>query len=241
MSITKPIVVSDGGAFTLNAVLQKIQYGNVSGKVTDAYTGNPIGGATVSCSSGASAVTTTDGSYLLSNVVVGTYTSTVTKTGYTAKTQACTVVANTTMANDFALAPVSFNVAQGKTFTASKTSGTTNVAGKAGDGNTSTYWDSGSLSSSTANQWLSVDLGKAFPVNKVVVDWYSSSYYARGFQIQTSADGVTWTTQYTATYGSSNNQTVTFATVSARYVRLNCTSYYSSSGYRVAELQAWTP
>ena len=59
--------------------------GTISGTVTDAVTGLPIAGATVSYPPGSGSTTTTtasDGTYTLANVAPGTYTVTASDTGY---------------------------------------------------------------------------------------------------------------------------------------------------------------
>lgn len=238
---SKTITIASGQTGDADFVLQQVQYGSVAGKITDSVTGSPISGATVSCSSGASMITAADGSYAMSNIVIGSYTLTVSKAGYTTKSQACTVVANVTSTSNVLLAAASFNAAKSKMFTASK-SGSSNPPSYAGDGSYSTYWATGGLTSSTQTQWLQGDLGAVYPLNKIVVRWNGNSAYARAYSVQVSADGTNWTTVYSTTSGSSSSRTVTFTTVNARYVKVNCTQYNSSSsGYRIYELEAWTP
>jgi len=70
------------------------------------------------------------------------------------------------------------------------------------------------------------------------VKWYDSTYYARGYRIETSTDGASWTSQYSTTSGSSGAKAHTFAAVNARYVRIYCTSANSSS-YRIGEFEVW--
>jgi len=71
------------------------------------------------------------------------------------------------------------------------------------------------------------------------VKWYDSTYYARGYRIETSENGTTWTSQYSTTSGaSSGTKTHTFTAVSARYVRIYCT-YANSSNYRIGEFEVW--
>ena len=73
----------------------------------------------------------------------------------------------------------------------------------------------------------------------MVVKWYDSSNYARGYRIETSTDGTNWTSRYSITSGaSSGTKTHSFTAVSARYVRIYCTSA-SSSSYRIGELEVW--
>ena len=127
------------------------------------------------------------------------------------------------------------NLALNKPATAFSTNGS-NVASRAFDASTSTYWRSGSLTSNPVN-WLRVDLQTAQTVSRVVVKW-RSSYYAKTYQIQISNDDVNWTTVLTDNAGNGGTDDVSFAAVSARYVRLYMTVKNSSS-YRVNEMEIY--
>ncbi len=127
------------------------------------------------------------------------------------------------------------NLALNKPATALSTSGT-NVASRAFDGSTSTYWRSGSLTSNPVN-WLRVDLQTAQTVSRVVIKW-RSTYYAKTYEIQVSNDDVNWTTVLTDNAGNGGTDDVSFAAVSARYVRLYMTVKNSSS-YRVNDMEVY--
>ncbi len=127
------------------------------------------------------------------------------------------------------------NLALNKPATASSTNGS-NTPSRAVDANTSTYWRSGSLSSSTV-AWLRVDLQAAQTVARVVINW-QSSYYAKRYQIQVSSDDVNWTTIHTDNSGNGGVDDVSFTPVSARYVRVYMTRNNKSSE-RVNELEVY--
>lgn len=131
------------------------------------------------------------------------------------------------------------NLALNKTATASSTSGS-NVAGRAVDASTSTYWRSGSLSSTT-NAWLRVDLGSAQSINRVVIKW-RSSYYAKQYDIQVSSDNTTsptnWTNVIVDNAGNGGTDDRTFTAVSARHVRINMRQNNTSSE-RINELEVY--
>jgi thermitase len=77
--------------------------GAIGGTVTDASTKNGIGGATVDCQSAGSATTASDGTYLIDQVPVGSYTCTASATGYRSKRQNVDVASKQTTTADFAL------------------------------------------------------------------------------------------------------------------------------------------
>src|SRR5207302_1521945 len=56
------------------------------------------------------------------------------------------------------------------------------------DGNAGTRWES---TQGVDPQWIFVDLGATFSVNKVVLTWETAA--AKSYQIQTSTDAATWT------------------------------------------------
>jgi len=90
------------------------------------------------------------------------------------------------------------------------------------DGNISTFWRSEKRSSLSA-EWISVDLGSSLSVSQVVLKW--NTYYAISYTIQVSTDGINWTTVFTTTSGNGATDTITFSPTSARYVKMNSTSW----------------
>lgn len=129
----------------------------------------------------------------------------------------------------------STNLALNKPATASSTNGN-NVAGRAVDGSTSTFWRSGSLGSTTV-AWWRVDLQTAQNLNRVVVKW-RSSYYARTYEIQVSNDASNWTSVFSTTSGNGGTDDITFTAVSARHVRVYMTLHNTSSE-RINEVEVY--
>ena len=78
--------------------------GEIAGTVTDADSGDPIAGATVSIE-GASATTGEDGAYLLDDLEAGEYTVTAAAQDYESATATATVERDETAPVDFALQP----------------------------------------------------------------------------------------------------------------------------------------
>jgi hypothetical protein len=120
------------------------------------------------------------------------------------------------------------NIAQGKPTTASSTENAATAAGNATDGNTGTRWSSGF----SDPQWLQVDLGQPYAINHVTLNWEAA--YASAYQIQTSADGTTWTTISSTTTGTGGVQDLA-VTGTGRYIRMYGTARATPYGYSLWE------
>src|SRR4051812_48048078 len=123
-------------------------------------------------------------------------------------------------------------LSQGRTATASSTENANTPAGAAVDGNTGTRWSSAFADP----QWLQVDLGATATISSVSLNWEGA--YAKSFQIQTSANGSTWTTIYTTTTGAGGVQNLA-VTGSGRYVRMYATARATAYGYSLWEFQVF--
>ncbi|MEY9962728.1 hypothetical protein ABIA33_000754 [Streptacidiphilus sp. MAP12-16] len=123
-------------------------------------------------------------------------------------------------------------LSQGKTATASSVEAAGTPASAAVDGNTTTRWSS----AFSDPQWLEVDLGSTAQISQVVLNWEAA--YATAFQIQTSADGTTWTSVYSTTTGTGGVQTLN-VTGSGRYVRMYGTQRATPYGYSLWEFQVY--
>src|SRR5215212_4265089 len=86
-------------------------------------------------------------------------------------------------------------LSQGRPTTASSTENAGTPASAATDGNPGTRW----ASAFSDPQWLQVDLGGTATITQVTLSWEAA--YGRSFQLQTSADGSTWTSVYATTTG----------------------------------------
>ncbi|WP_433213253.1 beta-N-acetylglucosaminidase domain-containing protein [Microtetraspora malaysiensis] len=79
------------------------------------------------------------------------------------------------------------NLAKGRPVTASSVEGgTAFAAGNAVDGDLATRWSS----AYTDAEWLTIDLGSAVDVGKVVLRWEDA--YGTAYRVESSADGRTW-------------------------------------------------
>ncbi len=121
------------------------------------------------------------------------------------------------------------NIAQGKPATASSTENAGTPASAAVDGNTGTRWSS----AFSDPQWLQVDLGQSYNISHVTLNWEAA--YARAYQIQTSADGTTWTNVYSTTTGDGGTDDLA-VTGTGRYIRLYGTQRATAYGYSLWEL-----
>ncbi len=232
----KPATVAKNVTTALDFTLQR-NVGTLTGTLTDSATGAKLSGVTVSVAGDGSTTTDSNGVYTLTNVPAGSASVTYSKTGYTSQTKALTIAAGSSTTQNVALVPVPTstyeNKARAKTATASSyRSGY--EPWDAFDGSTSTRW----YSSGDGTQWLRVDLGTSYAVDKVVVYWYSD-YHAQEYRVQYSNDGSSWSSAYSTSSGSSGTKTHTFSARSARYWRLYCTRANRSYGYSASELQVW--
>ncbi|MBV8689265.1 MAG: carboxypeptidase-like regulatory domain-containing protein [Candidatus Eremiobacteraeota bacterium] len=76
-------------------------YGNVTGRVLDAKTNQPINGALIAVGSTVTATTDAQGGFTLTQVPAGTQTVTVSAAGYTTLTQTATVKKDQTTQLDY--------------------------------------------------------------------------------------------------------------------------------------------
>lgn len=123
-------------------------------------------------------------------------------------------------------------ISQGKPVTASSTESTAFPAANAVDGNTGTRWSS----AFSDPQWIQIDLGAAASLDRVVLNWEAA--YGRSYQIQTSANGSTWTTIYSTTTGDGGLDDLAIAG-SGRYVRMYGTVRATPYGYSLFEFQVY--
>ncbi|MFD9124416.1 discoidin domain-containing protein [Kitasatospora sp. NPDC059571] len=123
-------------------------------------------------------------------------------------------------------------ISQGRTVTASSVENGGTPAAYAVDGNTGTRWSS----AASDQQWIQVDLGQSATISKVLLQWEAA--YGKAYQIQTSADGTTWTTVYSTTTGAGGTETLNVSG-SGRYVRMNGVTRATGYGYSLWEFQVY--
>ena len=124
------------------------------------------------------------------------------------------------------------NLSQGKTATSSSNESTGSTPNFAVDGNPGTRWSS----AFSDPQWLEVDLGSTATIDSVTLNWEAA--YGKAFEIQTSADGNSWTDIYSTTTGTGGVQNLTVSG-SGRYVRMYGTARGTGYGYSLWEFQVF--
>jgi hypothetical protein len=104
---------------------------------------------------------------------------------------------------------------------------------KAVDGNASTRWSS----AVSDPQWLYVDLGSSYSVNRVRITWEAA--YGKDYQVQISSNASTWTSIKTVTGNTSLTNDWAGLSGTGRYVRIYGTARGTAWGYSIFELQIY--
>jgi uncharacterized repeat protein (TIGR02543 family) len=113
-------------------------------------------------------------------------------------------------------------------------------AANAIDGDGNTRWSPGA--DQTDGQWFQVDMGLAQTFNRIVMDAGSSTgAYPRGYEVKVSNDGTNWSSAVATGTGSNAVITVTFATQTARYIRLTQTGSAPGTWWSLQEFYAYPP
>ncbi|RYJ37595.1 Glycoside hydrolase [Flavobacterium anhuiense] len=128
------------------------------------------------------------------------------------------------------------NLALGKTATASTEENATLSANKATDGDGGTRWAS---SFANATEWIYVDLGSNYTLNRVVLKWEAA--YATQYKVQLSADNVFTENETISTQTASDGGTDDLAVSgTGRYLRILCTAKaLAPYGYSLYEIEAY--
>jgi hypothetical protein len=119
-------------------------------------------------------------------------------------------------------------------------------SGNVTDSNQDSYWES---ANNAFPQWVQVDLGASTSVNKVVLKLPGATSWATRSQtvsVSGSSNNSTFTTivnatAYTFNPSSANTVTITFATTSARYLRLTFTANTGWPAGQLSEFEVYGP
>jgi len=128
------------------------------------------------------------------------------------------------------------NLALAKTATASTLENATFTANQATDGDGGTRWAS---SFANATEWIYVDLGSNYTLNRVVLKWEAA--YATQYKVQLSTDNVFTENETINTQTASDGGTDDLAVSgTGRYLRILCTAKaLAPYGYSLYEIEAY--
>ncbi len=126
------------------------------------------------------------------------------------------------------------NLALGRPATVSSVeTGTTFNGANAVDGNGATRWSSNYIDP----QWIYVDLGSSYTVNRVRITWEAA--YATAYQVQVSSDASNWSSIGSVTGNNTTVNDLTGLSGAGRYVRIYGTARNSQWGYSIFELEVY--
>ena len=101
------------------------------------------------------------------------------------------------------------------------------------DGDPSTRWSS----DHSDDQWLQVKFASAQHLGKIVLSWETA--HATQYNIETSADGATWTAAAHITDSQGGTETVWIDESNVQYLRMQGLGRSTVYGYSIYELQAY--
>ena len=107
------------------------------------------------------------------------------------------------------------------------------------DGSNGTRWSSyieGSSAEVLNNAWITIDLGEAYRINKVLLNWEAA--YGKKYLIQVSDDNEQYTTIYEGSASGEGEQTFDVSGT-GRYLRMQGVERGSSYGYSLFTFDAW--
>ncbi|SDX48978.1 discoidin domain-containing protein [Paenibacillus sp. CF384] len=87
------------------------------------------------------------------------------------------------------------------------------------------------------NQWMSINLGSAKTINRVVLNWENA--FGKAYTIDVSLDGEKWTTVYTTDNGNGGIDDISFAPVQAKFVKMNGIKRGSPYGFSLWEFEVY--
>lgn len=125
------------------------------------------------------------------------------------------------------------NIALNKTATVSSAENTVFTGSAAVDGDMSTRWSS----AFSDPQWIVVDLGADYNINRVKITWEAAA--GKDYVVQVSTDQVSWTPLKTVTNNTGLVNDHTGLTGHGRYLRIYGTARTTVYGYSVFELEAY--
>ena len=127
------------------------------------------------------------------------------------------------------------DIAYKRPVTASSVQEADTPAANVADGDNGTRWSS----VFSDPQWVAIDLGKSVTIDHVKLLWEDA--YASAYSVQVSQDGKAWTDVYHTESGTGDPETIRFAPVAARYVRIYGTKRATKFGYSLFSVEVYAP
>lgn len=129
--------------------------------------------------------------------------------------------------------PADANLALNQPVTFSSAQDAAHDGSMAVDGDLGTFWQTARArgKNKLPSEWITVDLGSSVTVGSVSLEWNEN--FATNYSIQVSEDNANWTTVAVETNADGGNDTISFASNVARYVKMESTAWSSGS------LRAW--
>jgi len=103
-------------------------------------------------------------------------------------------------------------------------------AKNAADGSPNSRWESIQVEP----QWLALDLGNTYYVDKIIVLWGTN--YAVSYKISISKDKINWKEVRATENGRGGTETVTFPLSEIRHIRIDCITQGEEGGFSVREI-----
>ncbi|MEU7529939.1 family 20 glycosylhydrolase [Saccharothrix sp. NPDC042600] len=125
------------------------------------------------------------------------------------------------------------NLAFGKPVTVSSVETPAFPGVDAVDGDYGSRWSSAYAD----GEWITVDLGATRQVGRVKLTWETA--YGRAYRVQSSVDGVAWTTLREVTAGDGGTDDLTGLSGSGRYVRVQGVTRATTWGYSLYEFEVY--
>jgi len=125
------------------------------------------------------------------------------------------------------------SLAKGKPTTASSVEVAGLEPAKAVDGSTTTRWSS----AFSDPQWITVDLGQNYAINKVVLAWEAA--YGKDYEIRVSSDNQTWKSIYTSNNAGKGGTESLTVSGTGRYVQMYGKARGTVYGYSLWEFEVY--
>ncbi|WP_024772528.1 cellulase family glycosylhydrolase [Aquimarina macrocephali] len=154
-------------------------------------------------------------------------------TTYYYRVRAENTIGNSAYSNTVNVTTTAGNIALGKTATASSLETSSFPASFAVDGKDTTRWAS---KEKVDPQWISIDLGGAVNIDRVVLNWETA--YAKAYRIEVSNDGIAWTSIYSTSTGNGKIDGLNISGT-GRYIRMYGTARGTAYGYSLYEFEVY--